>query len=196
MTTDDPFTVQGSDAKDTYEPIEGGVHQAVLACIVYNPNQPGYQNVGTVNQCMFVWVTPTEKDAEGIPKQVRRTLNMAPNPMHPKANFRLIVESWIGTTLTPAQIANFNMRKMLGARCMLVTRVATSAKGRKYAKLTSVGKATKDAQPLPAGIVVNVTQVPGQQVIAAKGVKVKVKAANQTQGQKDFPPPTDDDSPF
>ena len=63
--TDDPFTVHGSDAKDQYEPIEAGVHQAVLAAIVHNPNQPGYQGVGSVNQCVFIWVTPLATDADG-----------------------------------------------------------------------------------------------------------------------------------
>ena len=60
-----------------------------------------------------------------------------------------------------------------------MTTVSTSAQGRKYAKLTSVGKATGGAYKIPAGIVVHVTEVPGQQIITADGVKVEVKAANQ-----------------
>ena len=181
--TDDPFTVQGTDGNVQYEPIEAGVHQAALACIVHNPNVPGYQGVGTVNECIFVWVTPTTIDSQGAPKQIRKTTSMPPNPMHPKANFRQMVESWIGVTLTPEQIANFNMRKMLGARCTLVTSVATSAAGRKYVKVTSIAKAAPDAPGLPAGIVVRVTTVTGQLVIAAEGVKVEVKAA-AAQAQK------------
>lgn len=182
--TDDPFTVRGTDAKDEFEPIDAGVHQAALACIVHNPNMPGYQGAGTVNQCLLIWVTPLVTDAAGVPKQVLRMLTMPANPMHERANFRQLLESWIGAPLTAKQIANFNMRQMLGARCTLVTTVATSVKGRKYAKLTSVGKAAKDAPGIPAGIVVHVTQVPGQQIISAEGVTVDVKAASaQPQGQ-------------
>ena len=196
--TDDPFTVKGTDAKDSYEPIEAGVHQAALACIVHNPNQPGYQGGATVNQCLFIWVTPFVTDADGVPKQVRRTLTMPPNPMHERANFRKMIESWIGVPLTPEQIANFNMRKMLGVRCTLVTTVATSAQGRQYAKLTSVSKATGGKYQIPAGIVVHVTQVQGQQIIAADGVKAEVKAASaQTETRQEDPPPiADSDIPF
>ena len=195
MTTD-PFTVQGSDAKDQYEPIEAGVHQAALACIVHNPNQPGYQNAGTVNQCVFIWITPFVTDAAGAPKQVRRTLTMPANPMHERANFRKLIESWIGTTLTAVQIANFNMRKMLGRRCTLVTTVATSAQGRRYAKLTSVSKATGGAYKIPAGIVVHVTQVSGQQIIAADGVKIEVTDARADAVTQEPPPIDEDDIPF
>ena len=106
MTTD-PFTVKGTDAKDQYEPIEAGVHQAALACIAYNPNQPGYQGGAAVNQCLFVWVTPFVTDAEGVPKQVRRTITMPANPMHERANFRKMIESWIGATLTAEQDRQF-----------------------------------------------------------------------------------------
>ena len=194
--TNDPFTVKGTDAKDQFEPIEAGVHQAVLACIIHNPNQPAYQNVGTMNQCLFVWVTPLMTDTGGVPKQIRRTINMPSNPMHERANFRKMIESWIGSALTTEQVANFNMRLMLGARCTLVTTIETSKSDRRYAKLTSVGKAMKDAPKLPAGIVVHVTQVPHQQIISAKGVEVKVKAAG-TETHKEEPPPLDEaDMPF
>ena len=192
--TDDPFTVRGTDAKDQYEPLEAGVHQAALAAIVHNPNQPRYQGGAPVNKCMFIWVTPAVLDSDGVPKQARRTLDMPDNPMHERANFRKMLESWIGATLTAEHIANFNMRNMLGKRCTLVTSVSTSGQGRKYAKLTSVGKAANDAPPLPAGIVVHVTEVPGQQIIAAPAVKVDVKpAAAQAQAPAQV---ADEDIPF
>lgn len=170
--TDDPFTVHGTDATDQFAPLEAGVHQAALACIVHNPNVPGYQGVGTVNQCVFVWVTPRVKDAAGEPKQVRMTLNMPENPMHERARFRKLIESWIGQPLTRVQVENFNMRTMLGARCTLVTTVATSAQGRKYGKVTSVARRTDDSDTLPAGIVVRTPKAPGQKIITADGVTV------------------------
>ena len=143
--TNDPFVVHGSDAKDQFTPLEAGVHQAALACIVYNPNQPGYQGSEAVNQCIFVWVTPRVKDEGGAPKQVRMTITMPENPMHERAKFRQLIESWIGQPLTSTQVENFNMRQMLGARCTLVTTVTTSAQGRKYAKVTSVARRTNDS---------------------------------------------------
>ena len=89
------------------------------------------------------------------------------------------------------------MRDMLGARCTLVTTVATSAAGRKYAKLTSVAKSTREAAKLPAGIVVHVAEVPGQQIIAAAGVKVEAKAAGTQTSRHSEPQTVDEaDIPF
>ena len=170
--TDDPFTVHGSDAKDQFTPLEAGVYQAALACIVYNPNMPGYQGSEAVNQCIFVWVTPRVKDEGGAPKQVRMTITIPENPMHERAKFRQVIESWIGHPLTSTQVENFNMRQMLGARCTLVTTVATSAQGRKYAKVTSVARRTDDSDTLPASIVVRTPKTPGQKIVTADGVTI------------------------
>ena len=197
--TDDPFVVHGSDAKDQFTPLEAGVHQAALACIVYNPNQPGYQGAGAVNQCIFVWVTPRVKDEGGAPKQVRMTITMPENPMHERAKFRQLIESWIGQPLTSTQVENFNMRQMLGARCTLVTTVATSAQGRKYAKVTSVARRTDDSDTLPASIVVRTPKTPGQKIIVADGVTIIESRPGDTSAETGTSAPAkvdDADIPF
>ena len=131
----DPFTVSGSlDADEQFEPVEAGVHQGVLAAVIFDPDMPGFQGGQSQNRMTFVWVTPDTLDEAGVAKHVRKMVAMPKNPMHPKANFRLTVESWLGRDLTQGEATNFDMRRLLGAKATLTTSIKTSGQGRKYAR--------------------------------------------------------------
>ena len=87
--TDDPFTVHGTDSNDQrYEPLGAGVHQAVLAAIVHNPNQPGISG-RRYRKSMPVCLGHATRDRRGGETEAESAgrLRCRTNPMHERAKF-------------------------------------------------------------------------------------------------------------
>ena len=182
METPDPFTVNGEpvDPQD-FEPIPGGSHIAGLAGIIHTPNGArGYQGAPDRNQLLFVFIVPAVLDKQGKPKQIRKFVALPRNPMHPKANLRLMLEEWAGKTLTDTQIRKFNLRKIVGKRALVITKVKTAqsvrqgeTEPRTYAAITAMTVPPQNAPAVSfAGIEIRVAKVQGQSWHVATGVKI------------------------
>ena len=94
--------------------------------------------------------TPMTIEIDGVTKQMvigkTYTLSLAES-----SNLRKDLESWRGIPFTASQLEGFELRKLMGAYCML-TVTHTTKEGRTYVNVASIkplGKEFKDDKPDP-----------------------------------------------
>jgi|YelNatPaOPRAMG01_1025707.scaffolds.fasta_scaffold03479_17 hypothetical protein len=84
----------------------------------------------------------------GEPHSVSRRFTAS---LHEKSALRAFLKSWRGRDFTPAELAAFDLRKLLGAVCLL-NLAHTRRNGRDYADIVSVSPLPKGmAAPAPLG---------------------------------------------
>ena len=183
----DPFQVTSGGGSGEYEPVPAGQHFAGLAAALFLPNRPGWQGGPPVNEIQMIWVVPAIVDVKGQPKQVRNYEKWPDNPLDGKANFAKFLRTWTGgDRLTAEQKAQFNLRQIIGGRCLITTEIATSKSDRQFAKLISPAPVPPDAPPIDyTGVVIRVPPYPDMVTIAAPGVRIEI----HQQRQQAAPPP-------
>lgn len=82
-----------------------------------------------------------EARADGTPFTVSRRFGLS---LHEKSSLRAFLQSWRGRPFTPEELAGFDLRKLLGAPCLLNLMHAERA-GKQYANIASI-------TPLPKGM--------------------------------------------
>jgi len=193
------------------EPVENGNHHGVCVAVIdlgtqyselFNKSQP---------KVMLTWelVDFPMVDENGKPNGFRLISKEYTSSLHEKANLYGDLVSWRGVDFTAEELAGFNIKKVLGANCLVnVVRVTKNSKT--YANVTAVAKLPKamtpkvatyqmlydmdeDVMPIPEGI--------------ADWIKDKIKASQEyiaeMGGQANPPDPSDgqvpvndDDIPF
>lgn len=135
------------DAKKTSMAIPPvGSHPARCFAIVDlgSHTENGNYGVTTNRKIRFSWELPDElhvfdEKLGPQPFAVHRLLNFV---IAPKSNFQKMLESWRGVAFTEAELDNFEVKRVLGAPCML-TVVHTAKGSQTYANVDAV-------VPLPA----------------------------------------------
>ena len=97
-----------------FKAVPSGTHIACLYLLV----DIGWQatNFGDKEQIVLGFELPSCTLDDGRPMIIYRTLT---NSMHEKATLRLMIESWRGKQLAPAEAENFDLRAIVGHHCQL-----------------------------------------------------------------------------
>jgi hypothetical protein len=118
----------GLTAKETgsgqgYDPVPAGTHTAVCYAVVDLGTQ--YQETFNkhAHKVLICWELPDERievERDGqmvdLPRAISRKYTMS---LHVKAALRHDLEAWRGKSFTDAELDGFDLKKLLGATCLL-----------------------------------------------------------------------------
>jgi hypothetical protein len=122
-----------------YEPASPDLHDAV--CCEFK--DLGVQDTpwGPKHQGMLVFQV-AERNDEGSRKEVRMYFTMTLGSDDYPSRIRKFVEKWRGKALSDEELDEFDLELLVGKPCRLDTIVKESKKGRQYAAIESVLKAS------------------------------------------------------
>lgn len=127
-----------------YTPAPADVHNAICIGVYDLGTQNG--NFGPKRQLCLLWELDCDKD-DGKHFVVSRRYGLS---LHPKAEFRKLLESWSGRKVTPDEEENgFDAAKLLNQPCALQI-IHNENNGNTYANVGSVTKLMKGMKPMKA----------------------------------------------
>lgn len=130
-----------------YIPAPADVHNAICVGVYDLGTQLG--NFGPKRQLCLLWELDCKKD-DGKNFVVSRRYGLS---LHPKAEFRKLLESWSGRKVTQEEEDNgFDAAKLLGRPCALQI-IHNSSNGNTYANVGSVTKLMKGMNPMKPTVV-------------------------------------------
>jgi hypothetical protein len=127
------------------EPVPEGLHLAI--CI-------GLYDVGTIHsemfgrdsrKCILQFEFPELPALDSRPRIMSRHFTMSLNA---KAKLRTFLETWRGRKFTEAELAGFDLEKLLGAPCQLQVMHTIKEDGRTSANITTAIPAPKGVRPV------------------------------------------------
>ena len=127
------------------EPVPEGLHLAV--CV-------GLCDVGTIHsemfgrdsrKCILQFEFPELPALDSGPRIMSRQFTMSLNA---KAKLRAFLETWRGRKFTEAELAGFDLEKLLGAPCQLQVMHTVKEDGRTSANITTAIPAPKGVRPV------------------------------------------------
>ena len=124
--------------EQSYELAPAGSHTAVCFLVADLGTQTGMY--GPKPQILFSWELPDEQMADGRPFTVSRRYTLSSSR---KSTLRDHVESWLGRTLTAADLSRFDLSQLLGSMCLIGIKHETRDDGRTFANVMSVMKRPK-----------------------------------------------------
>lgn len=136
-TMTDPFTVKASsDTGGDFERPDPGIYPARLIAVVdMGTHTRVFGGKATTNRKLFLtWELCGEADSQGNYYLVGQDFSLS---LHPKANYRKLVEAWIGRTMTDGQ--EFNITEMVDKPCCVTISEGISGSGTKFTEISSVG---------------------------------------------------------
>jgi hypothetical protein len=154
-----PITVTASSSGQKSDPVPAGTHHAVCYGVVAVGTQPSQQftprpKVVVAFEIPAERITIKDKDLpRGISKRYTLSLNE-------KASLRKDLQSWRGRPFTPAELAGFDVSKLIGANCLLSVLHQDRA-GAVYANISTISslpKAMKPVQPENPPLYFNVVE--------------------------------------
>lgn len=124
-----------------YEPISQGLHHAVCYLLVDLGTQYNERFGKSIHKVMIGWEIPTERieiERDGKTVNLPRAIsNRYTLSLHDKAILRKMLESWRGRAFTEEELNGFDMKKLLGANCM-VQIIHNKKDDKTYANVASV----------------------------------------------------------
>jgi hypothetical protein len=151
------LTLKNDGNEVEFKILDPGTHAAVCTGLFdFGPQVTEYNGEEKEqDKVRFRWEVPAERiewtDKEGVtqtgPMTVGKTYTAS---MYSMATLRQHLESWRGREFTPAEEAGFDLKSILGAPCMLTVQHDTY-NGKKYAKITGIGKLTKGLEAKAEG---------------------------------------------
>ena len=122
--------------KSNYKPVDAGTYSAVCVGMI----DMGTQNTayGTKQQVLFQFEMDAERD-DGNRYVISKAYT---NSLNKKARLREDLDAWRGRPFTPEEIKGFDLRKVLGAPCLLTVTHGDN-EGNVYAKIHAVAKLPK-----------------------------------------------------
>lgn len=124
-----------------YPPVSQALHQAVCYA-VYDLGTQFEEKFGkAVHKVLLGWEIPSERievDRDGIklnlPRAISKRYTMS---LHEKANLRKDLESWRGKAFTDEEAQGFDLKRLLGANCMVQV-IHKTKDGKTFANVTNV----------------------------------------------------------
>lgn len=114
------LTASDNGGGGSFTPAPEGTHLARCVRVVDMGTQPGSQMYPTPkHRVQFVWELPheqTEYEGKTEPSFVIKRYTMS---LHEKASLRHDLESWRGRQFTADELSGFELKKVLGAPCMI-----------------------------------------------------------------------------
>lgn len=133
----------------TFEPMPAGMHHAVCYGIIDLGTQPGGQ-FDPKRKVAFLWECPHERitlerdgEKKDLPRGVSAIYTLS---LSSKGLLRPMLESWRGRAFTAEELNGFDLKKVLGANCLLnIVHAQGTGKnvGKTYANVKSVNPVTK-----------------------------------------------------
>lgn len=128
--------------ESTFQPCPEGLHHAVCVDVVDLGIVAGA--FGDKHKVRIVWQIEEEND-----KQRRFTARKQYNlTLHEKATLRKDLEAWRGRKFTEAELAGFDLEKLIGVNCQIQVVHDISDEGSTYANVQAVVPAPKNVQKL------------------------------------------------
>lgn len=127
------------DAK--FEPVHAGEHLAVLADVISLPAQQ--TPFGIKDQVKFVFEVEVENQVTGKRFQVRATFT---NSLHKRAKLRDVLKTWRGRDFTGEELKGFDLSKLVGVTCRIITSEHVSKEERPYARIDAILRAPRGVQ--------------------------------------------------
>jgi len=124
-----------------FDPVTQGLHQAVCYAL-YDLGTQFQEKFGkSVHKVLIGWEIPGERievDRDGtklnLPRAISKQYTLS---LHEKANLRKDLESWRGRAFTEEEVEGFDLKKLLGANCMIQV-IHKTKDGKTYANVTNV----------------------------------------------------------
>jgi hypothetical protein len=141
-----PITVTASSSGQKSDPVPAGTHHAVCYGVVAVGTQPSQQftprpKVVVAFEIPGERITIKDKDLpRGISKRYTLSLNE-------KASLRKDLQSWRGRPFTTAELAGFDVSKLIGANCLLSVLHQDRA-GAVYANISTISALPKAMRPV------------------------------------------------
>lgn len=141
--------IVSSKSGSEIEPVPAGLHAS--ACVgVYDVGTQHSDLYGKDSRKVIIqWELPELPPLDAGPRMLSRRFTMSLNA---KANLRAFLEGWRGRKFTEAELAGFDLSKLLGAPCMLQVMHDENG-GKTYANISA-------AIPMPKGQTVKVATKP------------------------------------
>ncbi len=149
MNTNETFDIiaKGGKSGTKFPPIEPDSYPAICYAIIDIGTQYNQAFDIEAQKIIVMWELPTErvdieKDGvvQNLPRAISETYTLSLNE---KANLRKMLESWRGKTFTEEELKGFNLRNVLGAKCMLNIVNAQKQNGDTFSKVGAVVKLPK-----------------------------------------------------
>ena len=131
------LTVNGSSAS-AIEPIEEGTHLAVCCMLVDLGVQYSETFKSSAQKVLIGWEIPgqtVELDDGPHPRVIRKQYTASLNE---RATLRQDLASWRGRDFTPAELAAFDLRSIVGASCLINVIHKEGTNGRTYANIQNI----------------------------------------------------------
>lgn len=122
-----------TDNSKPFTPAPEGVDQAVCCDVVDLGMEDG--QYGEKHKVSIRWQTSTLNPDDGRPYLVQRKYTLSLNE---KAALRGDLEAWRGRKFTPAELAGFDLEKLIGVNCQLNVLHHTTPDGKVYANVQSI----------------------------------------------------------
>lgn len=142
--------IVSAKAESTIEPVPEGLHAAVCTALHDVGTQYSEKFDTSHRKLVVQWelpeLSPLEVERDGVKEKLPRCLSRRfTMSLNEKANLRHMLESWRGRKFTEAELAGFDVAKLLGVACQL--QVMHESKGdRMYANIANVLPAPRGAK--------------------------------------------------
>jgi len=135
------MTIIAKEPEDKgFELCPAGTYQAVCYAVWdLGLQKVMWQDQETLRHKIRVAWEVSEPMADGRPFSVQKSYNLT---LHEKAALRKDLESWRGRAFTGAELAGFDVEKLVGANCLLNV-VHTESNGKTYANVASISPILK-----------------------------------------------------
>jgi hypothetical protein len=123
------------------DPVPEGLYQAVCYGL-YDLGTQFQERFGkSVPKVLIAWELPSERilvEQDGVKKDLPRAISKQyTKSLHEKANLRKDLESWRGKAFTEDELEGFDMKKLLGANCMIQV-IHKTKEGKTFANVANI----------------------------------------------------------
>ena len=136
-----PITVTASSSGQKSDPVPAGTHHAVCYGVVAVGTQPSQQFTPRP-KVVVAFEIPSERieiKGKDLPRGISKRYTLSLND---KATLRKDLQSWRGKPFTSAELAGFDVSKLIGANCLLSVLHQDRA-GATYANISSISALPK-----------------------------------------------------
>ena len=141
-----PINVSASSERKS-EPVPAGTHHAVCYGVIAVGTQPSaqYQARRKVVICFEIPGERIDINGKSLPRGISKRYTLSLNE---KASLRKDLQSWRGRPFTSAELAGFDVSKLIGANCLLSVLHQDRA-GATYANISTISSLPKGMKVLP-----------------------------------------------
>ena len=154
-----PITVTASSSGQKSDPVPAGTHHAVCYGVVAVGTQPSQQYTPRPKVVVAFEIPGERIEIKGkdLPRGISKRYTLSLNE---KASLRKDLQSWRGRPFTSAELAGFDVSKLIGANCLLSVLHQDRA-GATYANISSISalpKSMKSVAPENPSLYFNVVE--------------------------------------